>query len=120
MKLELIPVVQLYHLSNLSNMDSRAFTYVDQHREALSKMDKRSLINSLDVNDTILNFFFGGHIERLKGRDDKTIELIKGRIRAQIAYNLYGSSGFQEAYSKFDPIIIRALQTLDTGQALLQ
>mgnify|MGYP003642491853 CR=1 FL=1 len=112
--------VMLYHLSNLSNMDSRAFNYVDQNRAVLSKMDRKTLLNDFEINDTILDFFFGGHIERLRGKDDKTIELIKGRIRAQIAYNLYGSSGFQEAYSKFDPIIIKALQTLDNGQALLQ
>ncbi len=112
--------VLLYHLSNLSNMDSRAFTYVDQNRTALGIVGRKELINNLEINDTVLDFFFGGHLERLKDRDEKTIEMIKARIRAQIAYNLYGSSGFQEAYAKFDPMVIKALQTLDTGQALLQ
>jgi carboxyl-terminal processing protease len=112
--------VLLYHLSNLSNMDSRAFLYVDKHRESLEKMSKKDLVNSFEVSDTVLHFFFGGHIDRIKVSDSKLMELIKGRIRAQIAYNLYGSSGFQEAYSKYDPAIVRALQTLDKGQALLQ
>lgn len=114
------PAVILYHLSNFSNMDARAFAYVDEHRSQLSAMDKKALLHELEIDKEMLEYFFGGNAERIHDQDERTLELLKARIRAQLAYNLYGSAAFLEAYSRYDPMVQRALQTIEGGQALLQ
>lgn len=110
----------LYHLSNLANLDEKAFSYVDSHRKQLMQMGKKELFSDLIVDDELLEYFFGRHTARIKAQGEETLELIQGRIRAQLAYNLYGSAAFQEAYSPYDPMVKRALQTLGEGSALLQ
>ncbi len=112
--------VVLYHLVNLTNMDEKAFAYVDSHRKELGRLSRQNLFHDFEIDDELLQYFFGRHTPRIKSENEQTLELIKGRIRAQIAYNLYGSSAFQEAYAPYDPVIRQALDIMDSRQALLQ
>ena len=60
----------------------------------------------------ILNFFFRGHANRLKGYDEVVLTKLKERIKAFIAYELFGDSAYQKVNFGEDPNLLKAMEIL--------
>ncbi len=109
----------LYHLSLIANFDERAFAYVDENRKALQEWEEDEFLRSFEVTDTVLHHIFGGHLDRIKAQKEEVLRLIKARIKAYIAYNLFGAAAFQKSYARYDPMIIAALQRLNANDNII-
>ncbi len=108
----------LYHLSMLTNFNEKSFSYVDENRTAFKGMSQDEFMQEWKVDDEVLSYFFGTAMARIKIQTEETRELIKGRIKAFIAYNLYGNGAFQEAYAPYDPTIREAQQILNENRLM--
>lgn len=99
----------LYHLALRANMSNKAFIYVDQNRQKLTKWTKGSFIKNFEIDSLILDFFFGAFSEKIMEMDESVIRSLKLRIKANIAANLYGNTAYVEVYHQNDPLIESAL-----------
>ena len=109
----------LYHLSLVANFDDKAFAYVDDNRQELRQWSEAEFVRSFEISDSILQYFFGPHLSKISAQPEKSQELIKARIKAYIAYNLFGSAAFQQTYALFDPTVREALETLNRKEGLI-
>ncbi|MGB0175543.1 MAG: S41 family peptidase, partial [Owenweeksia sp.] len=103
----------IYHVSLMTNLDDKAFMYVDQNRSRLEKISRKEFNKSFVVNDTILEFFFGSKMSSTEKLDEQTQKVLITRIKATIASNLYGNASYIEVYFGEDPMIKEALRQLD-------
>lgn len=108
----------LYHLSMLTNVDEKAFRYVDAHRNELSKWSEDAFIRNFDIDEDLLKYFFGAYYSRLKKESGMDLEPVKARIKAYLAYNLFGNEAFLRSYSAYDPTVARALELLNESRLL--
>lgn len=104
--------VILYHLAALANVDEKAFMYVDEHRAGLNELSRKEFMKSYTVDDSAMVYFFGRNAEELEKYDDHINTLLRARIKAYIAYYVFGSSAFQEAYAQYDPMITEAIRVI--------
>lgn len=102
----------LYHLSMLANLNEKSFRYVDLHREAFEGWSEAQFLREYEVDEPVLDYFFGRGLQRIQAQDEETQTMIRARVKAFIGYNLYGSSAFQQAYAPHDPGIQKALEIL--------
>ncbi len=109
--------IMVYHLSNLVGMSQSAFAYVDKNRAALSVYSEKAFLNGFLIDDEILDFFFSGHANRIKGYDQNVIAKLKERIKAFIAYELFGDSAYQKVNFSEDPNLIKAMEILQSESA---
>lgn len=103
----------IYHVSLMTNLDDKAFLYVDENRAALQKMSRDEFRSGFEVNDSVMTFFFGKNMEMGEKLDEQTLNVLTTRIKATIASNLFGNSSYIEVYFSEDPMIREALKQLD-------
>jgi carboxyl-terminal processing protease len=102
----------LYHFSMRVNFDDKSFSYVDINRSALAKYSKKSFIESFEVSEDILQFYFEKNVEKVKKLDAEILKILKLRIKSFIAYNLFDNGVYLESYSGQDPFVKKALEIL--------
>lgn len=108
----------LYHLSMLTNVDEKAFRYVDAHRNELSKWTEDSFVRNFEVDNELLRYFFGAYYNRLINKGEADLEPVKARIKSYLAYNLFGNEAFLRSYATYDPTIAKAMQLLNETRLL--
>ena len=94
------------------NFDDKSFSYVDINRSALAKYSKKSFIESFEVSEDILQFYFEKNVEKVKKLDAEILKILKLRIKSFIAYNLFDNGVYLESYSGQDPFVKKALEIL--------
>tara|TARA_B100000678_G_scaffold289300_1_gene299550 strand:- start:1392 stop:2981 length:1590 start_codon:yes stop_codon:yes gene_type:complete len=107
----------IYHVSLMTNLDDKAFMYVDQHRKRFSGMSLQQFKESFVVNDTVMDFFFGDRIDVKERLGDASRQVLITRIKATIASNIFGNSSYIEVYFAEDPMIHEALEQLNKDYA---
>lgn len=108
----------VYHLGMVISFDEKAFTYVDTYRETLQQLSRKQFMQTFEVDSTVLVNFFDERPEYLESIPDASERLLKTRIKAYIAYSLFGNGGFQEAFASSDPAILEALKLFAEGYNL--
>lgn len=103
----------IYHLGLIANFDEQAFTYIDQNRKELNQWTEDQFIAEFVIEEDLLRYFFGIHTATILNQPELTQQLIKDRIKAFMAYNLYGSTAFQRIYAQHDPYLETALSVLE-------
>lgn len=104
--------VVLYHLGAVANIDEKAFMYVDENRAFFNDISRKEFMDAYQVSDSVMTYFFGGSAAELEKYSERINELLRARIKAYLGYYVYGNSAFQEAYAKYDPMILEALRVL--------
>ena len=103
----------IYHLGLIANFDEKAFAYVDENRKMLSQWTEDQFVSDFVIDEELLTYFFDLHIATILDQPLATQTLIKDRIKAYMAYNMYGSTAFQRIYSQHDPYVATALEALE-------
>jgi carboxyl-terminal processing protease len=103
----------IYHLSLMANFDEKAFSYIDKNRHELGQWTEDQFVEDFVVSEEILQFFLGAHAPTIINQPQPIRDLIRERIKAYMAYNIYGRAAFQRIYSNHDPYVVAALQVLD-------
>lgn len=102
----------IYHLGLIANFDEQAFIYIDENRKSLIQWSEDQFVVDFEIDEDILRYFFGIHTETILNQSQPTQELIRDRIKAYMAYNLYGAAAFQRIYAKHDPYLETAMKAL--------
>jgi hypothetical protein len=108
----------VYHLGMVVSFDEKAFEYVDANRPKLIQLKRDEFMRDFEADSVVMAHFFTSRIEYLSEISESAKALLQSRVKAYIAYNLYGSSGFQEAFSLSDPVIQKALDLFERGYVL--
>lgn len=104
----------LYHLAMTVDLDESAFRYVDEHRKGFAQWEEDSFVKNWEVDSTVYQAFFGLPIaERINEADSAQVLALKNRLKAFIAYNRYGTKGYQRVYAIDDPYVMEALKALN-------
>lgn len=105
----------IYHLGLIANFDEKAFSYIDENRKGLSRWTEDQFVEEFVVDDALLRYFFDSHTATILRQPLATQQFIRDRIKAFMAYNMYGSAAFQRIYSRHDPYVVTALEVLATS-----
>ncbi len=105
----------VYHLGLVVNFDEAAFTYVDKNRAYFNARSREDFMQDFVVDSTMLAYFFPNRMAYINQLPPTADALLRNRLKAYLAYSLYGSDGFQEAYAPSDPAIRMALLKLEEG-----
>jgi carboxyl-terminal processing protease len=108
----------VYHLGLVVDFDQQAFSYVDQNRSTLGRLSREAFMRTFEVDSALLDHFFGERAEYVHQLPPPADTLLRHRMKAYIAYSLYGNIGFQQAFSPSDPAIQEALERLKAGNLL--
>lgn len=101
----------LYQLAMTANLDDKAFEYVDRRRQAFREMSAQDFINNWQVDSTVHEHFFGAQIAAaIPEQPQEQQVVLNNRLKAFIAYNLYGNIAYQQVYSWDDPYVNSALE----------
>ncbi len=111
--------IVVYHLINLANIQGQAFAYVDGNRKEFSAISQTEFEKSFEITQDVLDYFFKDNVGRLESLKPSAFELLKLRIKAYLAYELYNQSAYQKIYFKADPLINKALEVLNSDTLLL-
>jgi carboxyl-terminal processing protease len=104
----------LYQLAMSVNLDEKAFEYVDRNRGALVAWPVDSFVENWQLDSATYNNFFSAEVIQFIYKQDSQQQLVlRNRIKAFVAYNLFGNNAYQEVYSFDDPYIVLALEALD-------
>jgi carboxyl-terminal processing protease len=104
----------LYQLAMSVNLDEKAFEYVDRNRGALVAWPVDSFVENWQLDSATYNNFFTAEVIQFIYKQDSQQQLVlRNRIKAFVAYNLFGNNAYQEVYSFDDPYIVLALEALD-------
>lgn len=104
---------RLYQLAMAVDLDNRAFAYVDARRGQWNELQLDTFIDSFEVNQEVINFFFRTLPPRaLADIPPAEMAVIKNRLKSLIAYQLYGNKGYQRSHLPYDPYIQDALRAL--------
>ena len=106
----------IYHLGLIANFDEKAFSYIDQNRKALNNWTEDQFVEDFEIDEELLHYFFDVHTTTILSQPEATQQLIKDRIKAYMAYNMYGSTAFQRIYSGHDPYVDTALKVLNESE----
>lgn len=103
----------LYHLAMTVNLDESAFRYVDERRLEMAPWSEDQFVKEWQADSSVYRHFFGDPItERIAEADSLQVAVLANRLKAFIAYNLYGNTAYQRVYANDDPYIIEALNAL--------
>lgn len=103
----------LYHLAMTTNMDEKAFTYVDANRASLKQWEENDFVKNFEVDSNLIKFFFGPfEVNKLSDNAAEELPVVKNRIKAFLAYNLFGNQAYQKVYSQEDIFVKQALKSL--------
>lgn len=103
----------LYHLAMTVDLDESAFRFVDAERKNLSNWSEDRFVEEWEVDSTVYASFFGLPIaERIEEADSAQVEALANRLKAFIAYNIYGNRAYQRVYAQDDPYVLEALKAL--------
>ncbi len=103
----------LYQLAMSVNLDEKAFEFVDERRASLAKWPSDSFVNFWQADSASYQHFFGAERTNLIFEQDSLQQVVlSNRLKAFIAYNLYGNDEYQKIYSFDDPYILAALRAL--------
>lgn len=103
----------LYQLAMTVNLDDKAFEYVDSRRKELGSWPVEGFISTWQVDSSAYQHFFGAErLSYIYEQDSLQQVVLSNRLKAFIAYNLYGNDAYQNIYSINDPYIIEALRAL--------
>lgn len=100
------------------------YDYTDNHRPALSKIDKPQLmVDYLKEQNIINQFAMFASTQGLKRRNRmiiKSKKLFEQELYGRILYNMYDMEAWVEYLNQTDPTIWKALQVLKAGKAFPQ
>ena len=103
---------------------AHASDYTDQHREALTTMEREHYAQKFEVSELMLKKLAAQAEEAGIPYDDKAFRAAKSHLKlllkAQIAANIWKEQGFYPIYHQNDEILQKALQLFDEAEALLQ
>lgn len=103
----------LYHLAMTVNLDQSAFRFVDENRAALSHWSLDSFVQYWRVDSAVYTQFFGEPIaQRISEADSIQEEALANRLKAFIAYNLFGNAAYQRVYARDDAYVLEALKAI--------
>ena len=102
----------VYHLGMITSFDEEAFAYIDANRKEFDDWSEENFVANYRVDEELLRHFFGVHTDNILDQPALTQQLIRDRIKAFMAYNLYGSAAFQRIYAQYDPYLERALTVM--------
>jgi carboxyl-terminal processing protease len=99
------------------------FDYADAHRDELNNYESyQSFRRSFSVSDSLLEDFVNYSGEKGINRDDSGIaqskEVLKIRIKAYIARNIWGNDGYYAVMSDDDTVLKEARQAIATTASL--
>ena len=124
-----VPLDVCAHAAYLAQLQAKnvlqkyALAYVDKHREALTAMSYEGY-NQFEVSDLMLKQLIAQASKVGVPYDAKTFLLSKDRIKlllkAYIAKNFWGASGFYPIYHKNDEEFQKALQLFYEAEVLIQ
>lgn len=100
----------LYHLGMVVNIDQRAFEYVDAFRKKLQYYPPALFVDSFAVDSAVLGYFFPPESAAYLNDTSVRLDLVKSRIKAFIARNLYDNAVYQQIYLKTDPFLEETLR----------
>jgi len=102
----------LYHYFGYGQLDRFAFEYVDKRRAEFNAYSLQEYRASFDVSDTIIKevLAFTGLEIGLDGINEPTMLILKTRIKALIARNLWGEAGLYPILYTNDPMVLKAEQ----------
>lgn len=104
----------LYHLAMTVNLDESAFRYVDERRVEMREWTEDEFVANWQADSSVYIHFFGAPIaDRIAEADSAQVEVLANRLKAFIAYNLYGNTAYQRVFAVDDPYIIEALKALE-------
>ena len=93
---------------------SFAYSYADEHRKTLSAFTKADEFDNYLDRNNVLDEFVKYAAEKGVPRDDKGLKassrIIKTQLKAYIARNIIGESGFYPIIQKIDNTLIRAIE----------
>ena len=108
----------LYHYFSLGQIDRFAFDYVDRNRKEISAWKFDNYLNTFEISDSTmadLLAFAGINTNKFK-LDEATETILKTRLKAMIARNLWGDRGMYPVLFTEDPMVLKALDALNTKQ----
>lgn len=107
----------LYHLAMTSNLDRKAFEYVDQNRAYFNQYSAEAYLNDFEVDSLVLEHFFGPQdLTAISADWQKELPAVKLRLKAFIGYNLYGNRVYLRLFAESDPYVQNALEQLENYQ----
>jgi carboxyl-terminal processing protease len=98
------------------------FDYTDHHRTDLESFESPEAFKSnWKVTDEVLNSFRAFAEERGvqydREQEKASLDLIKQRIKAGIARNLFGSEGFYPIFNESDKVVNKAVEVIEEVEA---
>jgi len=103
----------LYQLAMTVNLDEKAFEFVDDNRANLAKWPGDSFVDNWHIDSITYQHFFGKETTQYIYEQDSLQQVIlSNRLKAFIAYNLYGNNEYQKIYSLDDPYILEAIKAM--------
>ena len=101
-------------------------TYVEKHRKELKKTypDLETYISTFDTDKKFMDDFFAyvnAEQPDLEFNEEQYLEsekLIKIRLKAMLAQDLWGVSAFYEVYNQIDDILLKAIEIIESDQYL--
>jgi carboxyl-terminal processing protease len=106
----------LYHYFSLGQVDRFAFGYVDKHRQELSQWQFDNFLNKFEITDSTMKALleFAGINTAKFTLDAFTERVLKTRLKAMIARNIWGDSGMYPILFTEDPMVLQAREALTT------
>lgn len=104
----------LYQLAMSVNLDEKAFEFVDENRARFARWPSDSFVDNWQADKSSYQHFFGEEVTQYIYQQDSIQQaVLSNRLKAFIAYNLYGNNEYQKVYSLDDPYILEAIKALE-------
>lgn len=98
-----VPAQLLYKLAMTHALDDLAFAYTDQHRAKLAPLDWSTFVENWELDDSSLAFFFGAEtLPYILEQPALEVDYLRQRLKAFIAYNLYGREIYLQLFTRDD------------------
>lgn len=102
----------LYHFFGFNTMDRFAFAFVDKNRKALDTLSLEDLAHRYTVPDKMIEKYMAeqklsGGVDRLSAQMK---EMVAHRMKALIAKNLYGMTGYYTVALLKDPMFLKSIE----------
>lgn len=105
----------LYHYFGYGQLDRFAFKYVDERRKELLDYELQKFITDFEITDSLIVdvLTFAGLEIKLEEITAPTLRILKTRMKALIARNIWGNEGLYPILFEHDPMIIRAVKVFN-------
>jgi carboxyl-terminal processing protease len=105
----------LYHYFGYGQIDKFAFAYVDRHRSELQNYKADAFRKDFDITDDVFEELikFAKLNITVDYLNDDTRSILKTRVKALIARNLWGESGMYPILYETDPVVQKAVFLLN-------